>query len=65
MPRRIIEVLVSPQGETTITTRGYVGSECQRASRYLEQALGVPSREQLTAEFYEGVQVQQDVQQTA
>lgn len=64
MQRRIIEVLVSPQGETTITTRGYVGSECQRASCYLEQALGVPVQEQLTAEFYEGLPVQQNIQQT-
>ena len=37
MPR-IIEVLVSPQGETS--ARGFAGGACLHASRFLEQALG-------------------------
>ena len=52
MPR-LIEVIVSPQGETTVQTKGYVGSDCLQASRFLEQALGVVANDQKTAEYYE------------
>lgn len=51
MPR-IIEVIVSPTGETTLQTKGYAGSECQQASRFLEQTLGVSSVEIKTADYY-------------
>jgi hypothetical protein len=49
---KTIEVVVSPQGETTVTTRGFVGGECRQASQSIERALGVSAREQLTAEYY-------------
>ncbi len=51
MPQ-IIEVLVSPQGETTVHTKGFSGPECLQASKWLEQALGLPSSDHKTAEFY-------------
>ena len=35
---RIIEVIVSTKGETTVQTKGYEGSDCLRASRFLEEA---------------------------
>jgi hypothetical protein len=54
MPR-IIEVTVSPKGETTIQTKGYTGSECFGASKFLEQALGVKAADRPTAEFYESL----------
>ena len=41
LPARIIEVTVSPQGETTIQTKGYAGADCLQASKFLEQSLGV------------------------
>jgi hypothetical protein len=62
MPR-IIEVIVSPTGETTVQTRGFSGGECLQASKFLEQALGVVAAEQKTAEFYSSQQTQQEVQQ--
>jgi hypothetical protein len=49
---RAIEVTVSPQGEVTVQTRGYVGGECLRASQFLEQALGVTTTDHKTAEYY-------------
>ena len=52
MTDRTIEVIVSPNGETKIETRGFAGSSCQQASRFLEEALGTRAAEQLTAEFY-------------
>ena len=60
---RIIEVVVSPTGETTVQTKGYAGSDCLQASRFLEEALGLTSGERKTAEFYEQQAVQQQIQQ--
>jgi hypothetical protein len=60
--QRMIEVVVSPQGETTVQTRGYVGSDCVLASRFLEDALGVTTAERKTGEFYATEPVQQHQQ---
>ena len=60
---RIIEVVVSPKGETTVQTKGYAGSDCLQASRFLEQALGVSAAESKTAEFYETAPIEQRVRQ--
>jgi hypothetical protein len=49
---KIIEIIVSPTGQTRVETKGFAGSECRQASQFIEQALGKPVREQLTAEFY-------------
>jgi beta-lactam-binding protein with PASTA domain len=62
MPKSIV-VIVSPKGETTIQTKGYVGSECQQASKWLEQALGVITSDQKTSEFYQSNEAQQQIQQ--
>lgn len=50
---RIIEVTLSPAGETKIETRGFAGATCGDASSYLEQALGARINERLTADFYQ------------
>ena len=50
---QIIEIIVSPHGAATVTTKGYSGSSCRQASQFLEQALGVRSRETLTSEFHQ------------
>ena len=60
---RIIEIIVSPTGNVTVQTKGYAGSDCLTASKFVEQALGVPCNEQKTAEFYQPIAVQQQVQQ--
>jgi hypothetical protein len=62
MPR-LIEVTISSTGETTLQTKGYVGGDCLQASRFLEQALGTPTREQKTAEYYQTLPVDQEIQQ--
>ncbi len=59
---RIIEVTVSPKGETSIQTRGYVGNACLQASKFLEQALGVVAKETKTDEFYAAAQADQRVE---
>jgi hypothetical protein len=53
MTTQIIEVVISPQGETRVETKGYTGSSCRQASQFLEQALGATASERLTAEFYQ------------
>ena len=60
---RVIEVVVSPQGETTLQTKGYAGADCLRASKFLEQALGVASADRKTGEFYLTTPTEQHVQQ--
>jgi len=63
MTPSIIEVIISSQGEARIQTKGFAGSSCRQASRFLEQALGVSATEQLTAEFYQQVPAQQGLKQ--
>lgn len=62
MPR-VIEVIVSPTGETTVQTKGYAGAECLQASKFLEQALGVVATEAKTGEFYQTEQQHQQARQ--
>jgi hypothetical protein len=57
--KKVIEVVVSPTGESRIETRGYSGSTCREATEALERALGTRSQEQLKPEFYESEQIQQ------
>jgi hypothetical protein len=61
---KTIEVTVSPKGETTVETRGFTGAACRDASRAMEQALGAPAAERLTAEFYQAQRVDQDLRQS-
>ena len=51
MPR-IIEVTVSPKGESVVQTKGFAGSDCQQASKYIEDALGIATGERMTPEFF-------------
>jgi hypothetical protein len=60
---RVIELIVSPQGETTVQTKGYGGGACLQASKWLEQALGIATADRKTAEFYESARAEQHVQQ--
>ena len=51
---RRIEIIVSPNGKTNVETKGFVGTACITASRFLERALGRRTAESKTAEFYQG-----------
>jgi hypothetical protein len=48
-----IEIVINPQGEITLQTKGYAGRSCQAATKGLEEALGLKSKEKLTAEYYQ------------
>jgi hypothetical protein len=49
---KIIEITVSPTGQTKIETKGFQGASCRQASEALERALGVKVSDQPTSEFY-------------
>lgn len=61
----IVEIVVSPTGETIVQTKGFTGASCQNASRLLEQALGTRITETLTAEFHQAAEAQQSMQEGA
>ena len=60
---RIIEVTVSPKGETSIQTKGFAGSDCLQASKFLEQALGIATKEVKTGEYYQTASNEQRIEQ--
>ena len=51
MSQKII-IKVAPTGETEVRTEGFVGNSCQKASQFIERALGSKQTEQLTQDFY-------------
>ncbi|WP_165251973.1 DUF2997 domain-containing protein [Paludisphaera soli] len=59
-----IEILVDPKGGASVRTRGFAGSECREASRFVERALGRRTAESLTAEFHQGLQADQEQRQS-
>ncbi len=61
---KVIEITVDPKGEATVQTRGFTGSECREASKFVEQALGQKTAETLTAEFHQGQQAGQELRQS-
>jgi hypothetical protein len=58
-----IEILVSPKGETVVQTKGFAGSSCREASRFIEQALGSRASETLTSEFHQSTSAAHVIQQ--
>jgi hypothetical protein len=60
---KTIEIVVSPNGQTQVQTKGFTGSECRQASQFIEQALGSRGSEQLTSEFHQQASQQQSNQQ--
>ncbi len=61
---KVIEITVDPKGQATVRTRGFAGSECREASKFVEQALGQRTAETLTAEFHQGQQAAQELRQS-
>jgi hypothetical protein len=62
MPR-VIELIVSKDGQTTVQTKGFSGGSCIGASKWLEQAIGNVTTYQKTAEFFETAKTEQHIQQ--
>lgn len=60
---KTIEIRISPNGETSVQTKGFAGSSCRDASRLFEQALGSRTSESLTAEFHQSEHENQAIRQ--
>ena len=57
--RPTLELTISPTGETKLETKGFAGGTCREASLFWRQALGTVASEQLTADFYQPNQQQE------
>lgn len=55
-----ISVLITPEGEITITPTGFKGTTCNEATRNLEKALGTVTDNKETPELYEREEQKQD-----
>ena len=58
-----IEVVVAPNGETRVETKGFTGASCRTVSEFIERALGAPTSERLKPEFHQTTQSQQHLQE--
>ena len=58
-----IEIIIAPNGQSSVETKGFIGSECRQASRFVEQALGQQTDEQLKAEFHQSATSQQHLKE--
>ncbi len=47
-----IEIIVSPTGDLSINTIGFKGADCEKATRALEEALGVVSQRVKKPEYH-------------
>ena len=47
-----IEIIVDAQGKSKVETKGFAGSECVEASKFIEQALGQQTELRTTPEFF-------------
>lgn len=60
MPKTI-EIIVSSTGEVSIDAVGFKGADCEKATAYLEQALGVVGRKMKKPEYSQRAQATQKV----
>ena len=51
--KRSIEVTVDPSGEITIDAVGFKGADCEQATKYLEEALGIVGTRQKKPEYHQ------------
>ncbi len=48
-----IEILISPSGEISIDAVRFKGAECEKATRFLEEALGVVGQKTRKPEYHQ------------
>ena len=61
---KTIEITVAPNGQSTVETKGFTGSDCREVSRFIEQAIGQQTGEILKAECHQSAIAQQQIQQS-
>ena len=60
---KTIEIIVKPDGSTSLETKGFSGNGCRAASEFLEQALGQQVDELLKPEFHQSASTQQHLRE--
>jgi hypothetical protein len=58
---KTIEVIVKPDGSLKIDALGFQGADCEKATRFLEQALGKVSGKQKKPEYHRRATTRQQV----
>jgi hypothetical protein len=58
---KTIEILIQPAGQITINAHGFEGADCEKATAFLEQALGQLEQRQRKPEYHRRVRRQQPV----
>jgi hypothetical protein len=48
---KTIEIIIAPNGQSKVETKGFTGSECREASRFVEQAIGQQTNESSNLSF--------------
>lgn len=50
--KQSIEIIIAPTGEITIDAVGFKGADCEKATKFLEEALGVIGGRTRKADYY-------------
>ena len=53
MSKRTIEITIQPTGEIAIEAVAFKGADCEAATRFLEEALGVAGQKSRKPEYYQ------------
>ena len=59
--KRTIEIIIGPSGEIKIDAIGFKGADCEKATAFLEKALGVVGHKSKKPEFHQRTQQRQKV----
>lgn len=49
---KTIEITIAADGKSKVETKGFAGTACRDASRFIEASLGTRKTETLTGDFY-------------
>ena len=60
---KTIEIIIAPNGQSRVETKGFTGSECRDASRFVELVIGQQTNEILKSEFHQTATAEQKLQQ--
>ncbi len=58
---KTLDVLIDPAGRLTINANGFDGADCEKATAFLEQALGELQQRQRKPEYHRRVRRQQRI----
>lgn len=58
---KTIDLIINPSGQLTINASGFEGADCEKATAFLEQALGKLQQRQRKPEYYRRVRRQQQI----